>query len=89
MLAAKVESPLYWAVIECDPIVSPVPALNVAEALTSAARNRDRWQPSKNSTLPVGLPPKFVETVAVNSTLSPGLAGLSFESTATLVKAVP
>lgn len=65
MLAAKLESPAYFAVIECKPVIS-VDVLKVATPLLRVPVP-SVVTPSRKVTVPVGVPPVPV-TVAVNVT---------------------
>jgi hypothetical protein len=87
VLPAKVESPLYVAVIECAPAARAEvmkvawPELSMPDPMLTL--------PSKNTTEPVGVPvPDVGATVAVNVTACPKLEGLS-ELITVVVVAVP
>lgn len=67
VLVANLESPLYAAVIECVPTVS-VEVVNVATAPLVKARVPSEAVPSRNVTIPVGIPEVEEVTVAVNVT---------------------
>ena len=85
MLPAKVALPAYWAVRVCDPALR---ALVVIDACPPASRVSvpSDVTPSKNSTVPVGVPAPEV-TVAVIVTDCPKLDGLGEEVTAVVVLA--
>lgn len=83
VLAAKLASPLYVALIVCTPAIRSgmenvaCPALSVPVPIAAA--------PSKNVTVPVGVPGELSVTVAVKVTVWPAVAGFSEEVTAVLV----
>ena len=79
-------SPLYDAVIECDPAPSELVESDatpfVRTTLASTA------EPSRNWTLPVGVPPA-PDTVAVNVIACPVVDGFTEEPTLTVVGNLP
>ena len=83
LLVAKVASPPYTAVIECDPMASveivkvALPAVSVPVPIAVT--------PSLNVTVPVGVPVAVVLTVAVKVTDCPKFDGFSEEVTAVVV----
>lgn len=66
VLAEKLLSPLYFAVMECEP-TDKVDNESWAVLLETVAMPRE-VVPSKNVTVPVAVPPAFGCTVAVNTT---------------------
>ena len=84
VLLAKLLSPLYLAVIECEPAVKFETA-SCATLLEIAVVPKD-VVPSKKVTVPVGVPVPVGCTVAVKTTDWPNVAGFTFD--ATLVVAV-
>ncbi len=77
VLPAKLASPPYTAVIECDPAVREVVAkMAMLEVFSVPVPNV--VEPSLNVTMPVGVPvlPAILNTVAVNVTDCPRIAGL-------------
>ena len=86
VLVVKFASPAYIAVIECDPTASTLVAkVATPEALIATVPRT--VAPSLNVTLPVAVfaPKTFGETVAVNVTDCPALAGLADEVNAVVV----
>ena len=65
VLAVKLVSPLYFAVMECDP-ADKLASESCAALLETVAVPKD-VVPSKNVTVPVGVPPLEGCTVAVNT----------------------
>jgi hypothetical protein len=84
--AAKFVSPLYCAVIECDPGVSAV-VDNVAFPPAPTVPIPREVAPSKNVTVPVIVPAVAEETVAVNVTLAPVVDGFKADVTTEVVAA--
>ncbi len=85
MLAAKLVSPEYFAVIECVPADSDE-VLNVACAFAPSAPVPICVLPSKNGTVPVGVPlPLCGLTVAVNVTGCPKVTGFAEDASAVKV----
>ena len=84
VLLEKLLSPLYLAVIECEPAVK-FETVSCAVLLEIAPVPRV-VVPSKNVTVPVGVPVPVGCTVAVKTTDWPNVAGFTFD--ATLVVAV-
>ncbi len=77
MLAAKLVSPEYFAVIECVPADSDE-VLNVPCAFAPSAPVPICVLPSKNATVAVGVPlPVFGLTVVVNVTGCPKVTGFA------------
>jgi hypothetical protein len=66
VLAVKLPSPLYLAVIECEP-TDKLDSESWAVLLETAAVPKE-VVPSRNVTVPVTVPPAFGCTVAVNTT---------------------
>ena len=66
MLPVKLPSPLYFAVIECDP--ADKLANEICAALLETVAVPKDVLPSRNVTLPVVVPPLDGCTVAVNTT---------------------
>ena len=87
VLATNVASPLYLALIECDPALRVAMAI-VACAVASRLPVPIVFVPSKNVTLPVGVPADVLLTLAVNVTVCPVLAGLAEDVTVVVVLAV-
>lgn len=81
VLVRKWESPLYFAVIECEPAISAVAW--VVKLATSPDRLAlpNEVLPSKKVTLPVGAPPYAGVTVAAKVTTWPYEEGLVLELT--------
>ena len=87
VLGAKLPSPPYDAVIECVPWVSAAVA-NVAVPVLSSAPVPSVVAPSKNVTVPVGVPvPDVGATVTVNVTDCPTADGLAEELSVVVVAA--
>jgi hypothetical protein len=86
VLVAKLESPLYFAVIEWEPTVVSEDVLYVATPPLSVPVP-SVTAPSRNVTEPVGVPPAPV-TVAVKVTDWPPMRGLSEEVTAVVLDLV-
>src|SRR5438067_8978748 len=88
VLGAKLASPPYAAMIECDPTAS-VEVANVATPKAFSASDPSAVAPSLNITLPVGVPalPGSFDTVAVNMTTCPAGARLGSAVTAVVVVA--
>ena len=86
LLAVKLPSASYTAVIEWLPIVS-VDVVNVAVPEPSKVPDPSAVEPSMNVTVPVGIPEPgmLAVTVAVNVTDCPNTEGLAEEATAELV----
>jgi hypothetical protein len=86
VLVPNVESPEYFAVIECDPaarveVVSvALPALKVPVPI--------EFVPSRNETVPDGVPGEVLLTVAVNVTDCPVVDGLADDVTEVVLLAV-
>ncbi len=78
VLGSNAESPRYEAVMECEPTLS-AEVESVADPAFSVAVPSE-IVPSKNSTVPVGVPPVPV-TLAVKATCCPAVAGFSDELT--------
>lgn len=87
VLTAKIELPLYFAVIEWVPIASE-DVVKVATAEPGALELKfvvaSEVVPSRNVTVPVGVPPELL-TVAVNVTDWPPADGLAEETSAVAV----
>lgn len=83
VLAVKLPSPLYFAVIECEP-TDKLATDSWAMLLETEAVPRDAV-PSRNVTVPVGVPPADPTTTAVNTTVWPKLVGLMFGETVVVV----
>lgn len=66
VLAVKLPSPLYFAVMECEPTDKP-DSESWARLLETVAMPKD-VVPSRKVTVPVAVPPPFGCTVAVNTT---------------------
>jgi hypothetical protein len=88
VLGAKLASPPYAAVIECDPTASEEVA-NVATPKSFSVSVPNAVEPSLNATMPVGVPalPASFDTVAVNTTACPVVAGSGAAVTAVVVEA--
>ena len=86
VLVPKVESPEYFAVIECEPALRAdvvnvaLPALKVPLPIALA--------PSRNETVPDGVPGEVLLTVAVNVTDCPVVDGFAEDVTVVVVLAV-
>ena len=84
-LLAKVASPEYVAVIECEPALNVLesvawpPALSVLVPIVVP--------PSRNATEPVGVPGELLLTVAVKATDCPAMEGFMDEVTTVVVAA--
>lgn len=87
VLAMNVASPEYFAVIECDPAVR-VEVAKVACAVASRAPVPSVLVPSRNVTLPVGVPADALVTAAVKVTACPVVAGFAEDVTVVVVLAV-
>lgn len=74
VLPPKFASPLYTAVIECDPSVN-ADVVNVATPETTVP-DPSNVAPSKNCTVPVNVPAVLLSTAAMNVTACPLPAGL-------------
>ena len=85
VLAEKFVSPLYFAVMECEP-ADRLESGNCAELLETVAVPKD-VVPSRKVTLPVAPPPKAVWIVAVNVTDWPKEDGFELETKAVVVDA--
>lgn len=88
VLGAKLESPLYAPVIECDPAASEeVTKVATPEAFSVLVPST--VEPSLNVTVPEGVPtlPAAFDTVAVNVTCCPVVAVLGAAVTAVVVSA--
>ena len=83
MLAVKLLSPLYFAVMECVP-TDKLDSESCAMLLETVAVPKD-VVPSRNVTLPVTVPPADGTTTAVKTTVWPKLAGLIFGETVVVV----
>jgi hypothetical protein len=68
VLARKLESPLYFAEIECEPGSSEVAAVERDATPPERVALPSEVLPTKNVTLPVGVPEYAGDTVAVNVT---------------------
>jgi hypothetical protein len=90
VLALKFVSPLYLAVIACDPTVNAL-VPNVAWPVASRLPLPMVVVPSRNVTVPVGVPVPggFTVTVAVNVTDWPKTDGLAEDATVVVVAAPP
>jgi hypothetical protein len=84
VLAANLESPPYAAVIKCVPTVS-VGVVKVAIALLFKAPVPSEVVPSRNVTVPVGIPEVGDATVEVNVTGAPLDAEMAELTNATVV----
>ena len=80
VLAAKLVSPEYLAVIEWVPTAKE-DVLNVACAFAVSVPVPICMLPSKNCTVPVGVPVVELETVAVNVTDCPKVPGFAEDTT--------
>ena len=85
VLPVKFASPLYFAVIECEP-AARVEIVNCALLLESVAEPKE-LEPSRKAIVPVALPPYAGTTLAVKVTDWPKAAGLAFEETVAVVEA--
>ena len=85
VLAVKFASPLYFAVMECEP-AARVEIVNCALLLESVAEPRE-LAPSRKAIVPVALPPYAATTLAVRVTDWPKAAGLALEETVAVVEA--
>jgi hypothetical protein len=83
VLPLNVLLPLYWAVTECAPAVR-LEIERVAKPLPSTADDPSVVAPSRNVTVPVGVPDEL-ETRAVNTTVCPYVDGLSDDVSAVVV----
>src|SRR6266481_366616 len=84
VLAVKLASPLYFAVMECEP-GDRVDSESCAALLETVAAPNEAV-PSRNVTVPVGVPPADCK-VAVNTTAWPSVAGFKLDATAVVVAA--
>ena len=83
MLAVKLPSPLYFAVMECEP-TDKLESESCATLLETVAVPKD-VVPSRNVTLPVTVPPPDETTTAVNTTVWSKFDGLMFGDTVVVV----
>jgi hypothetical protein len=85
VLPATLESPLYFAVIECKPMAN--------DESESWAAFPDTWTeprataPSRNVTVPVALPANAACTVAEKTTVWPNAEGLTLDDTVVTLEA--
>src|SRR4051812_38387521 len=86
VLVLKFVSPLYTALIECEPTLKLL-VVNDALPLVSVCVPSE-VVPSKNCTLPPMVPAVALETVAVTVTAAPYAAGLTLDANVVLVVAV-
>ncbi len=68
VLARKLESPLYFAEMECEPARSEVDAVVRVATPPDSVALPSEVLPSKKVTVPVGVPPNAGATAAVNVT---------------------
>jgi hypothetical protein len=87
VLVMNVASPEYLAVTECEPADRPVDAEKVACAVASSVAVPSVDVPSRNVTLPVGVPGEVLVTAAVNVMAWPVVAGLAEDVTVVVVLA--
>ena len=87
VLVRKWESPLYFAVIECEPSISAVVCVLKVATPPDRLPLPSEVLPSKKVTLPVGAPPYAGLTVAVRVTTWPYEEGLVLELTVVDVSA--
>ena len=85
VLAEKFVSPPYCAVSECVPAVS-AEAANVAMPLLLRDPEPSAVAPSKNVTIPVGVPGAIAVTVAVSVTVPPATEGFTSAVSAVAVE---
>ena len=85
VLAVKFASPLYFAVMECEP-TARVEIVNCALLLESVAEPKE-LAPSRKVIVPVALPPYAGTRLAVKVTGWPKAAGLALEETVAVVEA--
>ena len=83
VLAVKLLSPLYFAVIECEP-TDKLDSESCAMLLETVAVPRD-VVPSRNDTVPVTVPPADGCTTAVSTTVWPKVDGFMFGETVVVV----
>ena len=79
VLLRKFASPLYLAVMECDPAASAPPAAVNCAAPPDRAAEPICALPSKKVMVPVGTPPATGRTVALKVTACPNVAGFALE----------
>src|SRR6266436_1148333 len=85
VLAVKLLSPLYFAVMECEP-TGKLESESWAALLETVTVPKDVL-PSRNVTVPVGLPPKAVWIVADSVTDWPKADGFALKATEVVVTA--
>jgi hypothetical protein len=85
VLAVKFASPLYFAVMECEPTAS-VEIVNCALLLKSVAEPKE-LVPSRKVIVPVALPLYAGATLAVKVSDWPKAPGLALEETVAVVEA--
>jgi hypothetical protein len=85
VLAVKLLSPLYFAVMECE-LTDKLDSESCAALLETVAVPKDVL-PSRNVTVPVALPPKAVWIDADNVTDWPKADGFALEATEVVVAA--
>ena len=85
MLAVKLASPLYFAVIECDP-ADKLANESCAALLETVAVPKD-VVPSRNVTVPVAPPPNAGCIVAERTTDCPNTAGFALDDTVVALEA--
>lgn len=87
VLEINVASPEYLAVMECDPVLK-LELEKVACAVPSRFPVPIWLAPSKNVTVPLGVPVEALVTLAVNVTDCPFVAGFAEDITVVVVLAV-